>query len=220
MILTALTGLLAGAFHVLSGPDHLAAVAPLALSSGDRRAWREGWRWGIGHTAGVIVVALVALVLREVLPPMETLSSWSERIVGVALVAVGAWSLVRALRIGPVAHTHGAFAHDHTHVQRGPRWIRRMGHPHASFALGLLHGAAGSSHVLGIVPALALPSATAAVLYLGAFGCGSIAAMAGFAATVGRLRSLGPLHLERALMAGCGVLALAVGTAWLLGVAA
>ena len=138
---------------------------------------------------------------------------------GVALVAVGAWSLVRALRIGPLAHTHGAIAHDHTHVQRGPRWIRRMGHPHASFALGVLHGAAGSAHVLGIVPALALPSATAAVLYLGAFGCGSIAAMAGFAATVGRLRSLGPLHLERALMAGCGVLALAVGTAWLLGAA-
>jgi hypothetical protein len=124
---------------------------------------------------------------------------------------------VRALRIGPLVHTHGTIAHDHTHVQRGPRWIRRVGHPHASFALGLLHGAAGSSHVLGIVPALALPSAAGAVLYLGAFGCGSIAAMAGFAATVGRLKVLGPLHLERMLMAGCGATALAVGAAWLLG---
>ena len=119
------------------------------------------------------------------------MSSWSERIVGVALVAVGAWSLARALRIGPLAHTHGGRAHDHTHVQRGPALARRIGHPHASFALGLLHGAAGSSHVLGIVPALALPSDRRAVLYLGAFGCGSIVAMAGFAAPVGRLRSLG-----------------------------
>ena len=219
MILTLLTGLLAGVFHVLSGPDHLTAVAPLALSSEGRHAWREGWRWGLGHTAGVIVVALVALALRGLLPPVETLSSWSERIVGVALLAVGLWSLARALRIGPLAHTHGSIAHDHTHVQRGPRWIRRLGHPHASFALGLLHGAAGSSHVLGIVPALAMPTAVAALVYLVAFGCGSIAAMAGFAASVGRLRSLGPRHFERALMAGCGVMALAVGAAWLFGAA-
>ena len=42
-MLIAFTGLLAGCFHVLSGPDHLAAVAPLALSS-RTRAWREGWR--------------------------------------------------------------------------------------------------------------------------------------------------------------------------------
>lgn len=217
MILTAVTGLLAGAFHVLSGPDHLAAVAPLAVASDDRRAWREGWRWGLGHTAGVLAVAMVALLLREVLPPVETISSWSERIVGVALLAVGIWSLGRALRIGPLAHTHGSVAHDHAHVQGGPKWIRRIGHPHASFALGLLHGAAGSSHVLGIVPALALPSASAALLYLGAFGGGSIAAMAGFAAAVGRLRFLGTRQLDRALMAGCGVVALVVGAAWLLG---
>jgi hypothetical protein len=217
MMLTALTGLLAGTFHVLSGPDHLAAVAPLAVSSRERRAWREGWRWGIGHTAGVIVVAMVALALREVLPPIATISSWSERIVGVALLGVGAWSLGRALRIGPLAHTHGAIAHDHTHVRRGPRWVRRVGHPHASFALGLLHGAAGSSHVLGIVPALALPSASGALLYLAAFGCGSIAAMAGFAATVGWLRVLGTFHLERGLMAVCGVMAVAVGAVWLSG---
>jgi hypothetical protein len=34
---------------------------------------------------------------------------------------------------------------------------------------------------------------------------------------VGRLRFLGARHLDRALMAGCGVLALLVGAAWLLG---
>jgi len=73
--LTVLTGLLAGAFHVLSGPDHLAAVAPLALSSEGRHAWREGWRWGLGHTAGVIVVALVALALRGLLPQMTPLAA-------------------------------------------------------------------------------------------------------------------------------------------------
>jgi hypothetical protein len=39
VIVAALAGTLAGFVHVLSGPDHLAALAPLA-SDGDRRPWR------------------------------------------------------------------------------------------------------------------------------------------------------------------------------------
>jgi hypothetical protein len=208
------SAVVAGAFHVLSGPDHLAAVAPLAVSARSR-AWRHGWTWGLGHTSGVLVVALLALALREALPPIATISSWSERIVGAALLAVGFWSVSRALGVGRASHVHGSHAHDHTHVLRGPAWARRMGHPHAAFALGLLHGAAGSSHVLGVIPALALPSTSQALVYVAAFGAGSVAAMAAFAALVGGLRRGGAWELERGLMAGCGVLAIAVGTAWL-----
>src|SRR6185369_5509306 len=47
VMLTALSGVLAGVFHVLSGPDHLAAVAPLA-ASGRGRSMRAGWTWGVG----------------------------------------------------------------------------------------------------------------------------------------------------------------------------
>jgi hypothetical protein len=39
--------------------------------------------------------------------------------------------------------------------------------------------------------------------------------MAAFAALVGALKSWGARGLERALMAACGVLALAVGATWL-----
>jgi hypothetical protein len=216
MMLIALSGAIAGAFHVLSGPDHLAAVAPLALAS-RARAWREGWRWGVGHTSGVLVVATLALALREVLPPADLISSWGERLVGAALIGIGVWSLVRALRIGPLAHSHGSLAHGHTHVQAGPKWARRLGHPHASFAMGVLHGAAGSSHVLGIVPALALPSTSASLLYLTMFGGGSIVAMAAFAACVGRVRPLNAGAFERTLMAACGALAIVVGAFWVWG---
>ena len=55
-MLTALTGALAGSFHVLAGPDHLAAVAPLALDR-KSRGWMAGWTWGVGHATGVVVVA-------------------------------------------------------------------------------------------------------------------------------------------------------------------
>lgn len=151
MILTIVSGVVAGLLHVLSGPDHLTAVAPLAVSDG-RRGWLAGWTWGVGHATGVICVATVAVLLREWLPPVEVLSQWSERLVGGALVGVGLWALRRSAAIRPVAHEHGQVTHDHLHVRRGPAWFRRLGHAHASFYLGILHGVAGSSHFFGVPP--------------------------------------------------------------------
>jgi hypothetical protein len=46
-------GLVAGFIHVLAGPDHLAAVAPLTFNNW-RRALAIGFRWGIGHSSGVL----------------------------------------------------------------------------------------------------------------------------------------------------------------------
>ena len=52
------------------GRIHLAAVAPLAVEDG-RRGWLAGWTWGFGHACGVVVVALLAILLRDLLPPIE-----------------------------------------------------------------------------------------------------------------------------------------------------
>src|SRR5687768_3227451 len=184
-MLTALTGaLVSGLAHVLSGPDHLAAVAPLAAAD-RRRGWLTGCTWGIGHTSGVALVAMLAVLLRDLLPPLEVLSAWSERIVGVALIGIGVWALRRSLRVTMALHVHGGVPHDHLHVQAGPAWARRLGHAHASFYMGILHGVAGSSHFFGVLPALALPTQAAALLYIGAFGVGTVVAMTGFAAAVG-----------------------------------
>ena len=46
------------------------------------KGWIAGWTWGLGHASGVVVVALLGVLLREVLPPIEVLSAWSERLVG------------------------------------------------------------------------------------------------------------------------------------------
>ena len=216
-LLTALTGALAGLFHVLSGPDHLAAVAPLAAADG-QRGWLAGWTWGIGHASGVVVVAIAAVLLRDVLPPIDLISSWGERIVGVALIAIGAWALRRSFKVETAPHAHGHMSHNHLHVWRGPRWLRSLGHAHASFYMGVLHGVAGSSHFVGVLPALALPSRNAALIYIGAFGVGTVVAMTGFAAAVGsigwRMRPGALTH--RIMMAGAAVLALAVGGWWLI----
>lgn len=213
-MLTALSGLVAGAFHVLSGPDHLAAVAPLAAA--DRAcSVRAGWTWGAGHAAGVMVVAALAVLLRDALPPVADISAWGERLVGGALIALGLWSLTRAARLRRAPHAHGATRHEHLHVQRGPRWMRRLGHGHASFAVGVLHGVAGSSHFFGVLPALALPTAAASFTYIAAFGVGTVAAMTAFAAGIARVGA--PRFSHHRLMAATGVAAIAVGCVWIAG---
>ncbi len=217
-MVVAITGALAGLFHVLSGPDHLAAVAPLAIADRER-GWLAGWTWGFGHASGVAVVAGFAVLLRDLLPPVELISVWGERVVGVALIVIGVWALRRSAAITSTPHVHGPVAHAHVHVGRGPTWVRHLGHAHASFYMGILHGVAGSSHFFGVLPALALPTRDAALTYIAGFGVGTVVAMTAFAATValaGSRLTHGP-GTQRAMMRAAAILAMAVGGYWLAG---
>jgi hypothetical protein len=207
-MLTLASGALAGLVHVLAGPDHLAAVAPMAIAD-RRRGWYAGFTWGVGHTSGVVAVAALAVLLRDMLPPVEVISSWSERLVGGALIAVGFWALRLGLRIEDTAHAHAGVDHEHVHVRRN---TRGLGHAHASFFMGVLHGIAGSSHFLGVLPALALPTRAASLAYIGAFGVGSVIAMTGFGAAIGA--APGP-RTHRAFMLTAAVMAFAIGGVWL-----
>jgi hypothetical protein len=226
VIIVAGAGLIAGMLHVLSGPDHLAAVAPL-VADADRRRWKAGFLWGIGHTSGVVVVGLLALLLRGVLP-VDLVSSWSERLVGVALLIVGAWGVRRALvvHLHTHAHVHDGSQHTHVHFHTSSRRAheRERRHPvshshtHASFAFGVLHGLAGSSHVLGILPALALPTQAASLTYLAGYGVGNVGAMTVFASALGWLAGTtggGRAGAYRALLGTCSLAAIIVGVVWL-----
>jgi hypothetical protein len=215
-MLTIVTGALAGFVHVLSGPDHLAAVTPMAVADRER-GWISGWTWGVGHASGVVVVAVLAVILRDVLPSIGTISAWSERIVGAALIAVGLWALRRSTQMRPSTHAHGVVSHRHLHIEAGPAWLRRLGHAHASFCLGVLHGIAGSSHFFGVLPALALPTRSASLAYIGAFGVGTVVAMTGFAALIGTATVKLPNGAlpQRTMMITAAVLSIAVGVVWL-----
>jgi hypothetical protein len=83
--------------------------------------------------------------------------------------------------------------------------------------MGILHGIAGSSHFLGVLPALALPTRGAAVTYIAAFGVGTVIAMTAFAAVIGsagiRVRHRAALH--RGMLLTAATLAIAVGGFWL-----
>lgn len=195
-VLALLAGLAAGFFHVLAGPDHLAAVAPI-VADDDRVAWRAGLSWGLGHTAGVLLVGALLVAFRELLP-MAALSAWSERLVGVALVAVGLWGLWRARA-----------PHVHQHVPSAP-----------SFAMGTLHGLAGSSHLYGVLPSLMFPSRLDALCYLAGFGAGAIAAMTAFSAALGAVAlaaGRSSQSVRQAVLYAASAAAVVVGGVWLLG---
>jgi len=55
-------GVLLGMLHVLSGPDHLAALVALSANVGKCRAFSVGVGWGIGHSTGLLVVATILLL--------------------------------------------------------------------------------------------------------------------------------------------------------------
>jgi len=215
------TGLAAGAVHVWTGPDHLAAIAPLAVRQ-PRRAWLPGLRWGFGHSAGVALVGLLSLWLRDLLP-VNLLSTWGERLVGVMLIGIGLWALRKAFKTRIHAHEHEHDGDRHVHVHtHSPRVAHERTeahrHTHAAFGIGILHGLAGSSHFLGVLPILAFPTKTQAATYLVTFALGTIASMGAFSWVMGLVATRcehGGMKVYRGLMSGCAVTAMAVGCFWL-----
>lgn len=154
---------------------------------------------------------------------MELLSTWGERLVGVLLLGIGFWALRLALKQNLHAHEHEhdgeRHLHLHTHSQgHTPDEETPHQHRHAAFGIGTLHGLAGSSHFLGVLPALAFPTKLQAVIYLLGFGAGTIAAMAVFSWGIGWLTTRLGTHgvkAYRGLMAASAVAALGVGCFWL-----
>ncbi len=221
LMIALLTGLLAGLIHVWTGPDHLTAIAPLAVRR-PKHSWLPGARWGIGHSAGVAVIGLLSLWLRDLIP-VEWVSSWGERLVGVMLLGIGLWALHQAFKnkIHAHEHEHDGDRHLHFHVHHHVHPLRQIlphKHTHAAFGIGTLHGLAGSSHFLGVLPALAFATRPQAVIYIVAFGVGTIAAMALFSWGIGRMASRFAgrgQSIYRGLMTTCGIAALGVGVFWL-----
>ncbi len=176
MLIIVFTGIAAGALHVVGGVDHLVAMTPIALRK-PRVAINNGLAWGFGHSAGVLVLSIVAILIKDI-AHIEKMSSLAEFLVGISLIVVGALAIRNSFGLNIHAHRHkhgDGYDHDHIHLHvLGSK--KHLTHTHASTGLGVLHGLAGASHILAILPALALPP-FAAFIYLAAYLVTSIATM-------------------------------------------
>lgn len=190
--------LAASGAHVLTGPDHMAAVLPLAVEHRGRAPAVGAW-WGLGHGIGVVAIGGLARLAID-RATLTSIAGACEVVVGVLLVILG----IRAVRAAGARARgdlgHHRHEHHHAHAHRG-----------GPLGFGILHGAAGGGHVFGVLPSLALDR-TGAALYLAVYLVGAVLAMSAFASLCGRL--VPPRAVARVLYGG-GLAAVTVGLFWI-----
>lgn len=198
------TALVAGLVHALEA-DHMAAVTTfVSRRPHPLRAMGFGVRWGIGHSAALLVAGGVVVMLQLRIP--DEVVRGLEAGVGAMLVLLG------ALTISTLRHaTPDADAHPHRHGLEGSTWV------------GAAHGVAGTAGFLAIIPAVMMASPWSAGGYLIVFGIGTVMAMGAYALVAGvlfnRAGSLSP-SLPRLLRLAAGLASAAIGAVWVLGAVA
>ncbi len=225
-----IAGLIASILHVITGPDHLAAVVPFAIET-KKNAWKIGLSWGIGHLFGMMMIGILFLVFKEIIP-VESISVRSEQLVGLVLIVIGIWVFIKIF-IKRKSHKHL-----HIHSDNSPK-IHKHKHEHEHLAshshthedttkqsnfgalsIGFLHGLAGVAHFILFLPVLSFDTQSDSIFYIAGFGLGIIIAMTSFAFVIGKLASVvknghNDLFYNGIRFSG-GLFAILIGIYWLI----
>ena len=111
-----ITGFGLGALHVISGPDHMVAMAPSAITK-PRVALKDGLAWGVGHSAGVLILSVFGILAKDFINIQKT-SDFAEILVGITLLIVGGLAIRTSLKVNIHMHKHmheDAGPHQHFH---------------------------------------------------------------------------------------------------------
>ena len=222
-------GIIAAILHVISGPDHLAAVTPFAIES-KRRAWKVGLFWGIGHLLGMLSIGVLFLLFKDLIP-IEEISKHSEQFVGIVLIGLGVWILIKIFKEEKKhkhlhVHSNGnPIIHEHKHIHNSEK-LHNHKHPKlkqgiiASTSVGFIHGLAGIAHFLLFLPVIGFESKFDSVKYIVGFGIGTLIAMISFAMVIGRISDFSKKDHNDTFFKGIrlagGLFALIIGIYWTL----
>jgi high-affinity nickel permease len=206
-----------------SDPDHLVAVSTLVADSRQRAARIAaglGAAWGAGHATTLLAFGLPVLLFRSYLPHVVEQSA--EAAIGAIILLLAVRLLVRWRRgaYHVHAHAHGDSGRPHTHAHSHADDSRHahahvVRTPRQAFAIGLVHGTAGSAGVAVLLLA-AIPNTELACVALVVLVAGCALSMSLLSAGVGHLMGAAGSrrHLSR-LVPALGSAALAFG-AWYL----
>ncbi|MGH7467070.1 MAG: sulfite exporter TauE/SafE family protein [Longimicrobiales bacterium] len=206
--------LLLGSMHALEA-DHMAAVAAFAVRRpAPRAALRFGVRWALGHGASVTVVGLLLLMVGTALP--EPAAAWMDRVVGLVLIALGAWTAWHAAHLHAHSHSHHGASHVHLHSHA---FRANHQHEHTATMVGVLHGLAGAAPALAVLQIARLDSVVQGIAYLAMFAVGTALGMAVYAVITGYFMDRVATASERwarwlGKLTGLGTIA--IGLFWLL----
>ncbi|KAI3732211.1 hypothetical protein L1987_63410 [Smallanthus sonchifolius] len=186
LLSSAWTGFFAGCLHTLSGPDHLAALAPLSIGRSRVESALVGALWGCGHDAGQVIFGLLFLLLKDRLH-IEIIRTWGTRVVGFTLLVIGAMGIREASEIPTpcVALENGECdVSVYEASLADPTVSRKKKIGFATFATGIIHGLQPDALMM-VLPALALPSRVAGAAFLGMFLVGTVIAMGSYTVFIG-----------------------------------
>ncbi|KAB8152636.1 hypothetical protein EZY14_012495 [Kordia sp. TARA_039_SRF] len=218
-----IAGVIASMLHVISGPDHLAAVTPIAIET-KRKVWRIGFLWGAGHLLGMLIIGILFFLFKEVIP-VEAISEFSEQLVALVLIGIGLWSLYKLfykekIHHRPHIHADGdVYIHQHEEKHLNNTHVKKSKKKHhvSSFSIGVLHGLAGVAHFLLLLPALGFATQFESVQYIIGFAIGTVVAMTVYTLILGGLTksSTNNMTLLNGIRVTGGVFALVVGIYWM-----
>jgi ABC-type nickel/cobalt efflux system permease component RcnA len=168
-------------------PDHLVAVSTLVASADEHRgrlAARLGAAWGVGHALTLVAFGLPIVLFHAFIPDVAQRAA--EALVGVIIVGLALRLLYEWRRGALHAHTHehegGSHAHLHSHAR--PEHSHRVRTSRQAFAIGTVHGLAGSAGVTVLLLA-AVPDRVTATAALAALAVGATVSMTVFSSALG-----------------------------------
>jgi len=218
-------GLVFGLKHATE-VDHVVAVSTIV--SQHKNVFRSavvGAMWGAGHTASLLIVGGIVLMLRTAIP--ERVTGWLEFGVALMIIALGVSALWRAIRKGEEVHvhehSHNGVSHKHVHfhenqTKHAPTTNALHSHTLSRVGwkpvlIGTMHGLAGSG-ALTLLVLTQISSAWIGLLYLAIFGFGSIVGMLLMSGLIGlpfALTSRNLTHVHHRLQTVAAILSICFG---------
>ena len=208
------TGLIAGVVHVVSGADHLIAMAPSSITN-PKIALKNGLFWGLGHSSGVVLLSILAIFFKDI-AHINKFSYLAEFLVGISLLVIGIIAIKNYFKFNMHTHQHqhnNGISHNHIHYHRNSDQKHNR-HSHALTSLGILHGIAGGSHLIAVIPALALPIQDA-LSYLMAYLIGSLLIMSCFTYLISLSTINAGQFVIKRLIAFAGGISFSMGLFWI-----
>jgi hypothetical protein len=192
------------------GPDHLAAVIPNSIGKPGWHGAKLGAIWGFGHGCSAMLIGLVAYLLKgeisQRIPFIQQMSQFSEKVVGISLVAIGFLGILESYEIP-----------DPSSFNIEPPRKSKMSLK-AILLNGFLHGVSWDG-APSIASALVMSSWKDAALFLSLYSLGTVISMGFGGGLVGILSTnLGKMSPDfpRKLSLFTSSIALLLGMYWLM----
>ncbi len=209
-----LTALMLGSLHAFEA-DHIAAVTSFAVQKpSPQQSVGFGFRWAVGHGSSILIAGLFLIFLGLKVP--EHANAVMERLVGLVLIALGAWTMMATRAMHAHEHTHhgSPHLHLHSHLLSGGH-----DHKHAPTLVGLMHGLAGAAPAVALVPLAMFDTAFGGITYLLLFAIGTAVSMTVYALFAGYVAHRATRVAERfgrAVGQLTGLSTIIIGIVWLI----